>query len=126
MSKTNHRFGSINVSHKAAVGELSVSKSTVSQATAITSGVTLNSPAGVITSVSSTLATSGNATFNVVNSFVNTNSIVLASVINYSGSDGIPSVNVGAITQGSFNVTLRNTHKDQALNGIVKIGYNIF
>ena len=125
MSKTFHDFGSINVNSLTTLNKVSVAKATVSQATAITSGVTLNSPAGFITAVTSTLATLGNAKFTVTNNCVNSSSIVLANIVNYSGNSGIPVISVNNINNGTFVVSLNNAASTGALNGIVKVGFCI-
>jgi len=104
---------------------ISLSKATVTQATAITSGVTLNSPAGVITTVSSTLVTNGNASFSVSNSFVRADSVVLGNIVNYAGNQGAPFARVQGIDDGSFSVAIHNVADSGALNGAIKIGYSI-
>lgn len=105
--------------------EISLKKATVTQATAITSGVTINSPAGVITTVSSTLATNGNAAFSVSNSFVKADSLVLGNIVNYAGSQGAPFARVQNVQNGSFSVAIRNVDDVGALNGAIKFGYSI-
>ncbi|NBO99346.1 MAG: hypothetical protein EBU90_04360 [Proteobacteria bacterium] len=105
--------------------EISLRKATVTQTTAITSGVTLNSPAGVITTVSSTLATNGNTSFSVGNSFVKADSLVLGNIVNYAGSQGAPFTRVQGVTNGSFSVAIRNVDNVNPLNGAIKFGYSI-
>jgi len=107
--------------------EISIRKATVTQATAITSGVTLNSPAGVITTFSSAnlLSTNGNASFSVNNSFVNSDSLVLGNIVNYAGSTGAPVARVQGVTNGSFSVVIRNVDDVYPLNGAIKFGYSI-
>lgn len=123
MSKTLHTFGALTVNGLTTLNKINVSKSTVSQSTSITSGVTLDTQSGIITSVTSTLATFGNASFTVTNNSVSTDSLVLGNIVNYSGSNGIPTARIQAITSGSFTVTLSNASGTSALNGTVKIGY---
>lgn len=103
-----------------------VTKANVTQGTSITTGVTANGSAGIITTVSSTLAAETTAEFTVTNSSVSASSVVLVSVADYSGTygtNGIPVVSVDTIGAGSFKVDLTNTHGTNALNGIVKIAY---
>lgn len=107
------------------VGELSISKATTTQTGNITSACTLNSPAGVITTVSSTLATNGNASFTVNNSYVNSSSVVLGNIVNYSGSNGAPFARVQNIASGSFGVVIRNVDDVNPLNGIIKFGFTV-
>lgn len=122
---SNHRFAALTVNRKATINELSISKSSITQGTAITSGVTINTPAGFISTVSSTLVTHGSVSFAVTNGYVDASSLVLANVVNYAGTNGTPSVIVEDVTQGSFNITLRNSHVNNPLNGVVKIGYTV-
>jgi hypothetical protein len=105
--------------------EISLKKATVTQATAITSGVTLNSPAGVITTVSSTLSTNSSAAFIVSNSFVKVDSLVLGNIVNYAGTQGSPFARVQGVTNGSFSVVIRNVDDVNALNAAIKFGYSI-
>lgn len=123
MSRVNKRFGSLTVDHLATLGQLSLDKTSMTQATAITSGVTLNAPSGFITTVSTTLATNGSASFSVTNDNIKASSMVLANIVDYTGSNGIPSVIVDNITTGSFSVVLRNSHINNPLNGAVKLGF---
>ena len=83
--------------------------STVTQATSITTGVTINKVCGTITTVSSTLGTGADATFTVTNSTVAATDVVIASIKSYGGTaDGIPTVHVSATAAGSFDVNIRN------------------
>lgn len=102
-----------------------LNKGSVTQGTAITSGVTLASPLGKIRTVNSTLVTGGSISFVASYPNISTNSIVFASVAGYSGNAGHPSILVNSITSGSCIFTLQNSHKDSALNGAVTIAYNI-
>lgn len=103
-----------------------VTKANVTQATSITTGVTANGSAGIITTVSSTLAADATAEFTVTNSAVAATSVVLVSIADYAGTygtNGIPVVNVDSIAAGSFKVDLSNVHSTNALSGVVKISY---
>lgn len=105
---------------------LIVSKSNVTQATSITTGVTVNAHAGIITTVSSTLAAEATAEFTVTNSKVLAGSAVLVSIVDYSGTygtNGIPVVSVDSIAAGSFKIDLSNVHGTNALAGVVKISF---
>lgn len=98
-------------------------KGTVTQATSITTGVTLNARNGIITTVSSTLAADTEATFTVTNSAVVAGSNVILGVTYPAASAGTPVANVGAISNGSFTVVLTNVNPSNALNAVVKIGF---
>jgi hypothetical protein len=110
-------FGSLSA------GQIALGKSSVTQLTSITTGVTLNASAGVITTVSSTLAADTSATFTITNSNVQASSLVLANVVNYSGTQGAPVLRVQNVTGGAFSVVLRNVDDTDALNGIMKIAF---
>lgn len=102
--------------------EAIVDDGAVTQATSITTGVTLNKQSGVITTVSSTLAAQGSATFTVTNSTVTASSVVLVSA-NYGGA-GIAVASVNAAPgSGSFVVRIDNAHGTNALNGVIRIHF---
>jgi len=97
-------------------------KGTVTQLTSITTGVTLNTPSGVITTVSSTIAAAGEATFTVNNSMVTASSVILLTA-QYTGN-GNAVVTLDSVAAGSFGVTIANTGS-AALNAVVKIHYMV-
>ena len=83
---------------------------TVTQITSITTGVTLNTNSGQITTVSSVLATGVDATFTVTNSEVAATDVVIVNTGSYGGTaDGIPVCNCSAVAAGSFDINIRNT-----------------
>lgn len=104
--------------------ELNVAKSTVTQITAITTGVTINAAAGVITTVSSTLAAGSNATFIVTNSFVTSASVIMLTVDD-SASAGLAKLNVQTVGSGVFSVNITNIHATNAFNNVIKIHFLI-
>lgn len=80
---------------------------TVTQQTAISTAVTINSASGQITTVSSTLPANSNANFTVNNSEVTTTSTILLTV-EHPGA-GIPLVTVDAPpANGSFVIRIYN------------------
>ena len=97
-------------------------KGTVTQATSITTGVTVNAPVGVITTVSSTLASLGEATFTVTNSFAKADSVILVST-EYLGA-GHGDAGVASRAAGSFQITVAN-QGSVALDSVIKIHYII-
>ena len=118
--------GILNISGTTTLNDLSLTKTTVTQGTSITSGVSSSSPAGfVYTFTTGTIATSGSATFTVSNDLVNSNSLVTSSLVHYPGT-GIPIVNTNNITSGSFDVTITNADSVNDVSGSLKIGYTIF
>ena len=117
-SKIAKKCGSLDVN-----GHVTLAKSNVTQATSITTAVATTTGAGVITTVSSTLAADATTTFLVSNPHVNSSSVVILTINNYSGNQGLPTARVQSVSAGQFNVVLSNVHSSAALNGIVKIGY---
>lgn len=118
-------FDNIDVRGISNFNKILLPKNKVSQVTAITSGVTLNSPSGIILTTTANLATNGNTSFVVSNSHVNTGSIILANQIGYSGSQGAPFVSVRNVTQGSFSINLKNVDTINPLNGNISIAYAV-
>lgn len=95
--------------------ELSLGKLTqsnggaVTQITNITTGVTLNTDSGEITTVSATLAAGVDASFNVTNSRVGVDDTVILNTKTYGGTaDGIPICNIESVAAGSFVVNIIN------------------
>ncbi len=97
-------------------------KGIVTQATSITTGVTLNTPSGVITTVVSTLASLAEATFTVTNSYAKAGSVILVSP-EYIGT-GHGDAGVAARADGSFQITVAN-QGSVALNAVIKIHFMI-
>jgi len=98
----------------------------VTQTGTITSPVTINSEIGQITTVATTLASGGSATFTVNNSACTPTSSVISDIQAYSGTystNGLPMVNVGNVSAGSFTLTIMNPHGANALNGTLTIGF---
>jgi len=100
-------------------------KGTVTQATNITTDVTLNSYSGVITTVSSTLAAGVDADFDLINSKIATDSRILLTVEYSTTKTGIPSASIGAVLDGKCTINLTNVAALAALNHIVKIHFMI-
>jgi len=106
---------------------VTLTKGLVTQSGAITTAVTLNQPAGDIVTVSlSTAASTTAGQFTVNNSFVKADSVVLANIIDYTGSTGFPVILVDDVAAGSFKITVRNVDTAAALNGIPTIAFAIF
>ena len=101
-------------------------KSSVTQGTAITTGVTLNSQCGAIRTVSAGTGPQTAQSFTVTNSQINVDSIVLANIIGYTGSTGLPHVYIDDIAAGSFKAIVQNCSTSASLNGALNIGYVSF
>ena len=122
--------GNINLGSSSQTGIVDVkselrlsNKGTVTQATSATTTVVLNKPLGVITTVSLVTASDGRETFTVTNSYATTSSIILADVIEWSGSDNL-NVSVSARANGSFNITIFN-NGGSSLGAVAKIAFVI-
>jgi hypothetical protein len=96
----------------------------VTQATNITTAVTLNALCGSVTTVSSTLAGAGTTAFTVNNSLVKTTSKVFVSLV-YNGT-GIPVVTVQSVANGSFVVEINNAAAATVLNSTLTINFLVF
>lgn len=97
---------------------------TVTQDTSITTGVTINSKSGVITTVAlTTAAGAAESPFTVTNSTVTSSSVVLVSVEYANGKTGFPVVAVEAVSNGSFALKVLNGKASGALNDVIKIHF---
>lgn len=105
---------------------LTIPSSTVTQATSVTTAVTINAVSGVITTFSQSAAADATVSFTVNNSTVESTDKILATITNYAGAystNGIPIVSVGTIASGSFVINVSNVHASNALSGALKISF---
>jgi hypothetical protein len=123
-AKLAYHFGTVTTD-SVTTDNLYLDKGSVTQASSITTSVTLPKPVGLVRTVNSTLVTGGSVNFTGSHLSINTDSIIFASIGAYSGDAGHPSVRISSQTQGSCVFTLQNSHKDSALNGVVTIAYQI-
>lgn len=106
-------------------GDITISDGgTVSQATSITTGVTLNTNVGQITTQGATAAAAGEHAFVVTNSTVAATSVVVANIASYAGG-GTPIVSVTAVAAGSFTLTITNLHAANALDAAMVINFAV-
>jgi hypothetical protein len=99
----------MGVAHFAGIGYRKGVGSTVIQATNRATGVTINAMCGAITTHNASLAAEASAVFTVTNSFVRINDVVLCSM--RSGSVALNTqVEVTAVANGSFNITVVNNN----------------
>lgn len=97
----------------------------VTQATSITTGVTLSKRRGIITTVAApAIAAGAEATFTVTNTFVGANSVPVVAVDDQF-SDGLIAAVVSAIGSGSFDITLTNLSAAAVSAGTAKIRFAI-
>lgn len=103
-----------------------VQKVNVTQLTSITTGVTANASAGVITTVSAATAAGGAETFVLTNSKIFADSVVLAQVVDYAGTfgTGLPVACVDTVADGSCDIVLMNPD-GAALDNVVKVAFQV-
>ena len=118
-SKLKYDFGSLNANI------ITIDKSTVTQLTSNTSSVTVTTQAGIITTQSMTTPSNSALQFTVNHPDVTVNSVVLANIMNYAGTTGLPNLYIDNPTTGSFVSTIQNHHTSGSLNGVIKIAYFI-
>lgn len=120
--KENSRFFVFSKQFNALVDKVNtlLDRGTVTQATSITTGVTLNKRSGIVTTVSSTLAANAEAEFTVNNSFVESDSVIILTGL-YNGDSHV-SLNVKSVADGSFVVVLANSGS-AALNATVGVQF---
>jgi len=120
--KDNKRFVVFSKQFNALVDKVNtlLGRGTVTQATSITTAVTLNKRSGIVTTVSSTLAANAEAEFTVNNSFVESDSVIILTGL-YDGNSHV-SLNVKSVADGSFVVVLANSG-GAALNATVGVQF---
>ena len=121
------QFGQLPVYQGAVSSDgLVVYKTPITQLTSITTGVTANGSAGVITTVSADTGAGAASAITLTNSSIKADSIVLAQVIDYAGTfgTGLPVVAVDAIAAGSCDIVLMNPDA-AALDNVVKIAFQV-
>lgn len=96
------------------------SAATATQSSSITTGVSIASQSGVITTVSSTLAADASATFTVTNPLVRSGSVIYLTP-EYTGN-GFVAANVTAVGNGAFTVKITNVGT-ASLNAVIKLHY---
>lgn len=97
--------------------------STVTQQNNKTTGVTINTPSGQITTANAQMAPSANAVFVVTCSAVSARDAVVANV-GSGGTLGAYNVFVAAIADGSFALELKNV-TNNAYSEVIKLNYII-
>jgi hypothetical protein len=97
--------------------------STVTQTNNKTTGVTINTPSGQITTANAQMAPNANAVFVVTCSAVSARDAVVANVAS-GGTLGAYNVFVAAIANGSFTLELKNV-TNNAYSEAIKLNYII-
>ena len=106
------------------IGYPSGSGGAVTQATNKTTGVTLNTPTGVITMDDASLAAAAEATFTVTNSSVAATDTIVASIAS-GDTAGQHIVGVTAVASGSFKLTVTNVTASTATTAAIVINYAV-
>lgn len=99
------------------------SGSTVTQATSSSTGVTVKTPAGQITTVALTTAAAGIEQFTVTNAKVGAaDTIILATT--YAGA-GTPILQAVKVVEGAFDIVIKNVHASAAFNAAMVINFAV-
>ena len=101
---------------------VTLTKGTVTQSVSITTAVTLNQPAGEITTVSATISAGAMSSFTLNNSFIKADSVIMATVNDTTGA-GLLAAQVDGIVAGSCTLSLGGV---VANTGVVIVGFAIF
>ena len=116
--------GITSSSATAGIGYATGAGGAVTQATNITTGVTVQGVSGKITTVASTLAAQAAAEFIVTNGSVAVGDVVAVSTT-YAGA-GSPIVSVAQVGAGSFSIVIFNaTTATTALNALLVINFAV-
>ena len=98
---------------------------TTGTATATAGAATLNTDQGIITSESLTTAAAAAYTLTLTDSKIAATDQIYASVANGTNTQGIPIVGRCTAGAGSATILVYNLHASQALNGTIKISFNV-
>ena len=112
-----------NIYATSTIGYAAGNFSSVTQTNNKTTGVTVNTSSGQITTANSQLAPSAQAVFVVTNASVSTNDNVICSIAS-GGTLGAYNVFIAAISDGSFSVVIKNS-TNNAYSEAVTINYSI-
>lgn len=109
----------------AGIGYATGAGGTVTQATSVTTGVTLNKLSGQITTFSQTAAAGVDVSFTLTNSTIAAGDVVVVATKSYGGTaDGIPVASVVATAAGSCVINIRNTGA-VALDDVVVLNFAV-
>ena len=119
------RFGgsfiNLTVTNKLFLG----SWGTVTQVTSISTGVTLNTKRGAITTVDPALAAAAEAEFVVTNSECHSGDVVIVSVASGPSDNEHVMAFVSTVAEGSFNIVLSNLAASNQADGAMVINFAI-
>ena len=114
-------FVNVDVSNKLFLG----SYGTVTQATSITTGVTLNTKRGVITTFDPALAAAAEQEFVVTNSECHAGDVVVISVGSGPSDNEHVMAFVSAVSEGSFSIVISNLATTNQADGAMAINFAI-
>ena len=118
------RVEATNIVTNSTIGYSASAYGTVTQTNNKTTGVTINTPAGQITTANAQMAPSANAVFVVTCSACSTKDVVVISVAS-GGTLGAYNAFIAAVGNGSFTVELKNV-TNNAYSEAIKLNYAIF
>jgi hypothetical protein len=114
----------VSIATTGTIGYAAGAYGAVTQTNNKTTGVTVNTPSGQITTANAQLAPSATATFVVTCSAVSTKDVVVISVAS-GGTLGAYDVFIAAIANGSFTVVIKNV-TNNAYSEAINLNYAIF
>ena len=114
-------FVNVDVSNKLFLG----SYGTVTQATSITTGVTLNTKRGVITTFDPALAAAAEQEFVVTNSECHAGDVVVISVGSGPSDNEHVMAFISAVSEGSFSIVISNLATTNQADGAMAINFAI-
>lgn len=117
---------------KATLANLTGGPGAVTQATDLTTAVTLNQPSGIITTAADQIAADTSLSFTLNNSYITAASIVQVGIQDHSsqlidGTEGIIVVSVDAVAAGSCVIVVSNADDTDASNAaaVFKIWFTV-
>lgn len=90
------------------LGYTTAAEGSVTQATSKSTGVTLNTSAGIITLNNAALASATNVSFTLTNSYISANDTVILTQASGAATAGSYNVWVSALGAGTATITVRN------------------
>lgn len=114
-------FSNLDIANKLFLG----SWGTVTQITSISTGVTLNTKRGAITTFDPTLAAGGEAAFIVTNDQVHSGDVVVIAVASGPADEEAVIAAVTEVNEGSFQITLTNLAPTNQADGAMVINFAV-
>ena len=114
----------VDIACTSTIGYAANAFSTVTQTNNKTTGVTINTPSGQITTANAQMAPNANAVFIVTCSSVSIKDVVVVSVAS-GGTLGAYNAFIAAVGNGSFTIELKNV-TNNSYSEAIKLNYAIF